>query len=471
MQITEDSIDPRLEPGIFPNHYESADAAFDAGNYAQAFLSAGAASTEIGALAAIMCGAVALGLKNLGAPKDDRARLAAAYGRWSLGDADAALAHLGVITNGAYDGPAGRLREMISAPSIAAAVITMPGGEKGRAFADAAGFKVTEISVGPNDFGTPWPDIWEQAGGGEGPRLIIGIDAFGPYLPPGLYQQPAPVALWSSDHDFFLATRHHDHASADLIIVNAAGECAEMSEFYGGRVASLPGHDTYAQGFGARNGRARDVDILFTGRVFASYMRDKAQFLFRLACLEDAALKIEFLNGYLGEEEYAERIAGARFVPTTWRYPGGIQTRCVDAFRGGARVLESDAQSLGGLLGYDRDWFVNASDGVVREIPETDAAMDADLDALFWPSPEREERFLKFCLFQSLFTGERPLHRAPAAIPVELRGYMREPGLQVYTRIASLNAREPGSAADYNYAAAAAFYAAILVPEKSELTE
>ena len=91
--IAEDRIDPKPEAGIFPDLYSNAEEAFDAGNYAEAFLQSRAAS-PMRAMASIMCGAVAPGLEALGAPEGDRARLCAAYGHWCLGGGEAALAHL-----------------------------------------------------------------------------------------------------------------------------------------------------------------------------------------------------------------------------------------------------------------------------------------------------------------------------------------------------------------------------------------
>ncbi len=338
-----------------------------------------------------------------------------------------------------------------------------------KGYAEASGFDVKLISVPPDDFGISWPELWAKNGGGDDPALIIGLDAFGPYLPGGLGSQGAPVALWSSDVDFFLASRHHDHASADIIAVNSASECSELAARYGCRVVSFPGHDSYAQNIRPGAAGAEEVDVLFTGRAFASYMRDKAQFLFALAASDDPDIRVQFLDGYLSEDDYAARIERARLVPTVWRYPGGIQTRIVDALRAGALVLTDEARSFGSLLGAGTDPFTP----VTGDWMAGPAAyyMEADMDLVFWRSPGREERYLKFCLFQSLLALKGTKPDAPSAVPVELRGYEAGQGLQVYARIANLNAASPETAANYNYAAAAAFYAAILAPEKTEFAD
>jgi len=466
--IAEDKIDPKPEAGRFPDLYSSAEEAFDAGNYAEAFLRSRAAS-PLRAMASIMCGAVAPGLAGLGAPGDDRARLCAAYGHWCLSNGEAALAQLAVIDGGDYAAAARGLEALLAASDIPVAVITMPGGGKAKGFAEASGFDVSLVSLGPEDFGFSWPELWAKSGGGNDPALIIGLDAFGPYMPAGLGSQKAPVALWSSDVDFFLATRDHDHASADVITVNSASECAELAARYGGRVASFPGHDNYAQNIHPGEAGAGDLDVLFTGRAFAAYMRDKAQFLFALAASGDAGIRVQFLDGYLSEDDYAACLKGARLVPTLFRYPGGIQTRCVDALRAGARVLTNEARSFGDLLGAGTDPFVPVTDDWMAD-PETGCGA-ADMDLVFWRSPGREERYLKFCLFQSLLAPKRAKPPQPSAVPVELRGYEVVHGLRVYTRIANLNAASPKTAANYHYAAAAAFYAAVLAPEKTEFSD
>ncbi|MBT6292861.1 MAG: hypothetical protein HOI98_21280 [Rhodospirillaceae bacterium] len=466
--INEDRIDPKPEAGSFPDLYSNAEEAFDAGNYAEAFLRSDAAS-PMRAMATIMCGAVAPGLEALDAPGDDRARLCAAYGHWCLGSGPAALAQLASIDGGDYGTAARALEALVAAPEIPVAVITMPGGAKAKGFAEASGFDVKLISLPPEDFGISWSELWAKNGGGDDPALIVGIDAFGPYFPAGLGSQGAPVALWSSDVDFFLASRHHDHASADIITVNSASECAELAARYGCRVASFPGHDSYAQNIRPGEAGAGDVDVLFTGRAFASYMRDKAQFLFALAAHDDPDIRMQFLDGYLSEDEYAERLKGARIVPTHCRYPGGMPTRTIDALRAGALVLTDEARSFGDFLGDGADPFTPVS-GDWMAGPKGGYAAP-DMDYVFWRSPGREERYLKFCLFQSLLAPRQPKPPARNAVPVELRGYEVVQGLRVYTRIANLNAANPETAANYNYAAAAAFYAAILAPEKTEFAD
>ena len=92
------------------------------------------------------------------------------------------------------------------------------------------------------------------------------------------------------------------------------------------------------------------------------------------------------------------------------------------------------------------------------------------MDDLFWPSPAREERFLKFCLFHvSLGLGNRSLPSPQLHTPVEQRGYQGSEGIAVYTRIMTLNMRAPETAAHFNAAGSAGFYGAILSEDNQKL--
>ncbi|NQV54969.1 MAG: hypothetical protein HQ503_03850 [Rhodospirillales bacterium] len=471
MELVEDRIDPRPEMNLRRHQFNDAEAAFDAGDYASAYQMDGGTNSEIEALAAIMCGQVAGGLAMLGAPESDRAFLVAAYGHWCLGETDQALRNLSEIGNGEYSSPARALENHVAAEMIAVAVITQPGSDKAAGFAAAAGFSVAHISLEPDNFGRTWEDILAASGGEGGPDLIICLDAFGPYRPQGLEVAPAPVVIWSSDHDFFLSTRSYDHAAADIIIANSADECAELSAHYPGRVASFLGHDNYAQYVTVpKPGTNRDLDILFTGRAFASYMRDKAQFLFRLAALDSEDARIEMLEGYLADGDYNHRLGRARYVPTFCRYWDGFQTRSVDAVRAGARVLTNDAGGLDGLLGGG--WFAPAGEGWDLDAGGLKIEAPAEpVDSLFWRSPAREERFLKFSLFQSLFTKKRAKPLTRTYIPAEFRGYPPGRAAAIYARIVKMNTAGAQSPVHSNYAGLAAYYGLVSAPELTSFGE
>ena len=82
---------------------------------------------------------------------------------------------------------------------------------------------------------------------------------------------------------------------------------------------------------------------------------------------------------------------------------------------------------------------------------------------LFWSKPAREQRFIKFCLFQSILVNY-PKDRVDPnlAIPAELRGYPVGQAIKLYSAVAKYNmTANKKTVAHYNFAAGAAFFAAI----------
>jgi len=162
----------------------------------------------------------------------------------------------------------------------------------------------------------------------------------------------------------------------------------------------------------------------------------------------------------------------SRFVPIFWRYPGGIQTRAIDAMRQGALVFSPENLTTGGLLGGEQAGFMSVcSKPLERTVLDSlrkykiNMNFNPDKDTfreIFWPKPFREQRFIKFCLFQSAMANlpnQRPAKNLP--IPAELRGYPVNKAVRLYTSVAKQNlAAANKTVAHYNFAASAAFFAA-----------
>ena len=473
MADADDRIDPKpLWPSV-PYAYPSAQAAFEAGNYPLA-LHLAADDTEIAACARVMCGAIMPGLLDLTGFDSPRARLVRAYGHWCLGHIDAARGLLETLADSPLTDAAMRMQRFLD-DSVSVVVVTMPTSEAAARFAALEGFDCRVVQLEPRDFGLPLAEAITRLDSGFMPKLVVALDAFGPYMPREPNAVGAPLVLWAGDHDFFFATRYADYARADLIVVNSAAEQIEMAQHYPGRVAAMPGHESHIESFHfTETADERDLDILFTGRAFTPYMRDKAQFLFRLATTDDPGLQIEIVDGYVSKEDYAAHLARARTVPLWWRYAGGVQTRAIEALQAGATVLAPEAGIASPLLGMATDNYRVAVDARLRDLLRdgTERIQDS-LSAIFWNSPRREERFLKFCLFESLFLEQRTERRGePAFIPAEMRGYDPQRGTAVYTSVARANAQAANpDATSFAHAAAAAFYAALLVPDNPTVAQ
>lgn len=454
--------------------------AFYNGNYAKAFADAFGLDTTLENLAAIMCGAVERGLEGLAdtAVEMPVLGLYRAYGFWCLDQTSEAINCLAGLNETPLHDIAKQLTTAITGPPIDLLLAHMPNSDKFAGYEHVEGFRVTAISMEPEAFESDMADVIAAQFSGVRPQMAVSLDAYGPYLPKGFYDAGIPTVLWASDHDYFIASRYTDLAAATLVIVNAAEEHAEIGSIYEGRVASFPGHEIY-RGAVAPDGARREKrqDVMFTGRAFVPYMADKARFLASVANSEERGNTIIIVDDYLSEDAYLEALSTTRFVPVFWRYTGGLQTRAIEALRQGAEIVSAEPPALSGLIngldqrihGVDEARLPATLGALISTSSET--GWLAAPEELFWSSPEREARFLKFCYFQTVLAPQRGLApKGVRAVPVELRGYDTDRGLAVYSTIARANLADPEkSPAHFNNAAIAAFYAAILVSDNQEL--
>lgn len=461
-----DRIDPRPIWPTLRNPFSSAAEAFEAGNYPLA-LDMAEDGSELRAAAMIMCGAIVIGMASLAKFESPRARLIRAYGHWCLNQVSEAQKLLGELRRTDLGAAAETFLSFLEAP-LDVVLLGMPG-ERNEAYTDIPGIRTHWIQLDVDAFGTTMTDALATLPLDAVPRLLLSLNAYGPYLPQAPNAPGIPLAFWVSDHDYFFATRYAALTAADVIVANSAAEQIETNRHYPARCAAIPGHENYRSMKSIPLETTRDLDIFFSGRAFAPYMRDKAQFLFRLATIDDPALRIDIIDGYLSDPEYLAALEHAKFVPLFWRSAGGLQTRAIEAMRAGASVLSPErgiARSLLGDAAALYRWAIDADvSAILRDRRPSGSAVARDLNDLFWPSPEREARLLKFCLFQTLFTSSRQ-NPSPTSdfTPVELRGYGLADGTQIYTRVAKMNGEsETPDTPHYLHAAAAAFYAAVLL--------
>lgn len=456
--------------------------AFYAGNYAAAYTAARGVDVILENLASIMCGSIARGLEGLDhSPfQMPMVPLYRAYALWCLDRTAEAADCLAPLREMPLWDIAERMTAAVSGPEIDVLLMHMPNSDKAMQFDAIPGFRIIPVSLSPDAFGQDMPSVLAELPWDAHPTFALSVDATGPYLPAGFYGTGIPTVLWASDHDYFLASRYTDYATADVIIVNAADEQVEMDAIYPARVASFPGHETFRQRSAPPDSGefSYQFDALFTGRAFVPYMADKARYLSALAMVKDPNLRISIIDGYLPESEYADILARSRYVPTFWRYHGGIQTRAIESLMAGASVMSPESFGCGRLAAGNVEVFHTVPEDEPGEAfaeflaqPMTGISHEPQTQELFWPSPDRESRLLKFAYFQTLLAPTRDdTTDTTGAVPVELRGYGEEDGVTVYTAIANLNlGAEQKSAAHFNNAAMAAVYAAILVGSNQDM--
>jgi tetratricopeptide (TPR) repeat protein len=430
------------------------------GNYAYAFHKA--TEPETRACARIMCGSIKTGLAELLACKDlsKTSLLIQAYGYWCLAETTWSLKIL--------KGMRGQIPRKLAAFVENGAEVLVYSPSNAEKIESFENIKLSYQSIEPENFKANITKIDKNR------DLVISDGVYGVNLPKNIFNLNCPTAFWVGDHDFFYATRHNDLSRATILVTNSAGEHSELSQRYKARIASFPGHELYGDSDQFPEPIAnKRFDIGFTGRAFVPYMPDKAQFLYQFITLNDPKLSIRIYDGYLPQDEFMEVMKNTRFVPLFWRYAGGIQTRAIDAMRQGACVLSPEKLTTGALLGGRESGFLsvhskNSEYAALNHLTNYRLQIECHSNNsffrdLFWSKPSREQRFIKFCLFQSIL-ADHSKDRVDnnLAVSAELRGYPVEQAIRLYSGVAQYNMTvNKKTVAHYNFAAGAAFFAAI----------
>ena len=382
----------------------SAAAALDGGDYYAAFLLARQeGEAELEAVALLMCGWVEKALADLDSMPHqfEATRSYLEFGRWCLGD------------------------ETSVARKPKLLLIAGAHTERGIPSGAAGPFEIQSLILARDRKAPAAAEIIDP---GATPDAIILFDVYGPRVPEGIFDLGVPVIFWTYDFDFHIPSQYEDLTRADIILCASIGEHYPLQRIYPGRVATFPAHDIYTDParFSALP-QMRNIDLVHTGISFSPMMRAKAQFLFAQAIQDDEALDIRLVQGYLDTDDYRDLIGQARKIAVVDRLTGGLPTRAMDAACAGGRGL-----SPAGVGAHELLRLAGVTIGVT--IGETDQAETADdgglaernLRQIFPPSPEREFRFLKFCLFQSAilkdeirFTDQLPAPKLPIQVRSE----------------------------------------------------
>jgi hypothetical protein len=361
----------------------SAAAALDAGDYYSAFLLARQeGEAELEAVALLMCGWVEKALVGLETIpfQYEATHSYINFGRWCLGDEDkASLA-----------------KERKTRLLLIAGAHTergIPSGAPGP-------FEIQSLILARDQTAPGAAEIIDQS---APPDAVILLDVYGPRVPEGIFDLGVPVIFWAYDFDFHIPGQYEDLARADIILCALVGEHYALQRIYPGRVATFPAHDIYTDParFSA-SPKKRNIDLVHTGISFSPMMRSKAQFLFAQAIQDDEALDIRLVQGFLETDDYRDLIGQARKIAVVDRLTGGLPTRAMDAACAGGTILSPagvgahELLRLAGVKIGDTDQAETADNGAAQR----------NLRQIFPPSPEREVRFLKFCLFQSAILSE-----------------------------------------------------------------
>ena len=389
--------------------YMSAQKAFAAGNHYVALLKARAEKeTELEAASLIMCGATERGLNTLKPgtlPQE-------AYGHWCLGDKATATKvlkrHQGFES----------LISLLENPVINVFILYGPHTRHGVSGGRSEGFDIRSALVERDEH---LSSLSEVVPPDFQPDAILILDIYGPRLPDDLYDFDGPIIILNYDFDFQLPHQYQDLKRADLVVVNTAYEHFFLDRIYDCPVSTFP---AFKLNFNPLNfskpSHVKDIDFLHTGLSFTPTMREKAQFLFRIAAVDNQELEIRIHHGYMEYEEYISHVLRTKFMPIVSRWYGAIQSRPMDAICNGSIALHGGEDVAIGLFEYGRLAIrqsspSNLEDDINRYLatyPEdwksytkNHGIISTELNQIFLEPRERNTRFLKFCLFEVVRNG------------------------------------------------------------------
>ncbi|MEE2746305.1 MAG: hypothetical protein VX617_05430 [Pseudomonadota bacterium] len=406
------------------NSYRTAEEALSAGNYYAALLKARTENIpDIESAALIMCGEFDRGLDNLG-PGTHPHEI---YGQWCLKGKDAAISSL---KN--FDGFE-QLRVMLNKPIINIFVLCGPHTKNGVPSNNLSEFNIQSVLVERDKKISTLSEIMPH---GFHPDLILILDIYGHRLPDDLYDFQGPLVFLTFDFDFQLPHQYQDLDRAHLIIGNSAYEHYFLDKIYSCPITCGLNWYLYHSIFSTNTSdfapknleklvNEKTFDILHTGLSFTPIMREKAQFLFRIATLDNPDLNIRIHHGFLERDEYLSHVQQAKFSPIfNSRMYGGLQTRTIDAICNGSIVLHGggdmavdlfeDCRGLVNLcpssnLEDDIAGHLAAYPQTSQKLAQKQQTISGKLRKLFLSPKERSDRFLKYCLFELARNNFQPV--------------------------------------------------------------
>ena len=395
---------PNLQDII--NSYSSAREALDAGSHYIALLKARAENqTEIENAALIMCGAIKRGIDGLSPgvlPQE-------AYGQWCLGNKLEAAKILGN-----YQGFK-NLISLLKKPAIKLLIVFGPHTKNYVPSEMLEGFEIISVAVNRDETVSSLSEMTPRE---FQPDAIIVLDIYGQRLPDDLYDFDGPIIFVNFDFHFQLALQYQDLTRADLIVGNSAYEHYFLERIHKVPISVFPAILMPVDERRVNEiPNEKDIDLLHTGLSFTPIMREKSQFLFRIATIDNPNLNIRIHHGYLDIEEYIHTIRRAKLMPIYCGWgSGGIQMRTIDALLNGSCPLHGGDDVAVQLFQHGRHTILCSSTSDLEEdiarvletyhnksgsLNKSYPAISAELQEIFPKPMERESRLLKYCLFEA----------------------------------------------------------------------
>ncbi len=417
----------RFRPSIsdIEQSYNAARDALLAGNYELAAkLARDEDDLEILGCALIGCGAVGRGLNFLdqSAPSHDDTALFQAFANWCLGNVEQAIQKLNDLAAGDYAVKARKFIKLISKEQTKVVIFYPPEFSPPPTDRSIPGLELRELYSGNFD---PTQSLHEILDEDFDPEVIISLGLFGEKLPRQLSAFECRFVMLAVDFDIYFASQAEELMRADVILSACSYEHHCLTEMYSGRVAAFPGlsFDTETGYEGTGWHTDKDIDIFFSGRAFYRHALEKARILFRIATIDDPELNILIHHGYMDADNYRRNMERARIIPIIHRFPFTItQGRFVSAVRFGSTVITDEGilpeVCLDLTAGVSRKFNQEHIEENLEDILRNNEAIREyalqnkkeiakELDDMFWAPPQREERLIKFALFQAVLADDQ----------------------------------------------------------------
>ncbi len=249
------------------------------------------------------------------------------------------------------------------------------------------------------------------------PDVIIILDIYGHRLPNDLYTLKIPLIFVPYDFDFQLQKQFEDLQRASLIVSNSAYEHLLLEGIYGRPISACPTFVALTQQLRANEDiPTKDIDFFHSGVSFNPLMREKAQFLFRIATIDNPKLKIVINEEFLPKSEYQLYMQRAKFIPImSSRNHGGMLSRSMDSLSLCSFPLhgvpDAPIQLFNVLKNYitmsshsslEKDVFRSISDFEEKWENYKNSLKDirSELSSILLNSEDGKIKFLKFCVFE-----------------------------------------------------------------------
>ncbi len=341
-------------------HYGSVEAAFEACDFNLAGQDAEDGS-EIQGISFVLTGLVPKGAEILDKLSDPSplARIVRAYAAWYSDDRAQALDILKDVPRVGKDSVlADQVEAMIGSDRIDVFCMAAtpnypmlgvdgrdryhdPEYELGQFYIKNVGTQLEENAY-PYTHDQSFAEFIESLPESERPQFTMSLVS--QWLTPRDFDQvDIPRVLWHHDHDLFIHRFYDNYFAYDVNIACTSQEHFELSQIFGGFVATHHFSDVFGVPFSMPKQRSisieKNIDVLITGGgTLESFFRDKSSFAFQLSRLGDE-ISLTVVNGHLPRDEYVDLAGRAKSMPIPSRMCGNPSPRWRDPLVQGALLI------------------------------------------------------------------------------------------------------------------------------------